>query len=128
MLQPEQQFQSLYGTEEYLHPSMYQRAVLNGKKNLGWDATVDLWSLAVTFFHAATGFLPFRPHQGPRKNQVTMGKMTKDRPKGAISATQTKSVTAEIVWSHDLPRTCRLTGQFRRSIIRYIIYRILIRR
>ena len=62
--------QSLYGTEEYLHPSMYQRAVLNGKKNSGWDASVDLWSLAVTFYHAATGFLPFRPHQGPRKNQV----------------------------------------------------------
>lgn len=120
MLHPEQQFQSLYGTEEYLHPSMYQRAVLNGKKNFGWDATVDLWSLAVTFYHASTGFLPFRPHQGPRKNQVTMGKMTKDRPKGAISATQSGSVTAEIVWSTDLPKTCRLTGQFRRSIVNLI--------
>ena len=49
---------------------MYQRAVLQNRNTSGWDATVDLWSLAVTFYHAATGFLPFRPFNGPRKNQV----------------------------------------------------------
>jgi hypothetical protein len=47
-----------------------------------------------------------------------MGKMTKDRPRGAISATQANSVNGEIIWGYDLPKTCRLTGQFRRDIFR----------
>lgn len=119
-LNNDSQFQSLYGTEEYLHPDMYQRAVLQNRNCSAWDATVDLWSLAVTFYHAATGFLPFRPYNGPRKNQATMGKMTKDRPRGAISATQANSVNGEIIWGYDLPKTCRLTGQFRRDIFRLI--------
>ena len=48
-----------------------------------------------------------------------MGKMTKERPKGAISANQKgNSVNGEIEWGYDMPKTCRLTGQFRRSIFK----------
>ena len=47
-----------------------------------------------------------------------MGRMTKERPSGAISATQSNSVNGDIVWGYDLPKTCRLKGQFRRVILR----------
>lgn len=54
-LQEGQQFNSLYGTEEYLHPDMYERAVLKKPPGRAFGATVDLWSIGVTLYHVATG-------------------------------------------------------------------------
>uniref|UniRef100_A0A8C1V7I0 TANK-binding kinase 1 n=1 Tax=Cyprinus carpio TaxID=7962 RepID=A0A8C1V7I0_CYPCA len=68
-LEDDEQFVSLYGTEEYLHPDMYERAVLRKDHQKKYGATVDLWSIGVTFYHAATGCLPFKPFEGPRKNK-----------------------------------------------------------
>ena len=97
-LEEEEQFMSLYGTEEYLvctqylhthtirmrvhkflmwrhlfgqHPDMYERAVLRRPAGRQFSAVVDLWSLGVTLYHAAAGQLPFRPFGG-RKNRETM--------------------------------------------------------
>ncbi|XP_067420205.1 serine/threonine-protein kinase TBK1 isoform X2 [Emydura macquarii macquarii] len=72
-LEDDEQFVSLYGTEEYLHPDMYERAVLRKDHQKKYGATVDLWSIGVTFYHAATGSLPFRPFEGPRRNKEVMG-------------------------------------------------------
>ena len=69
-LQDDQQFVSLYGTEEYLHPGslahsfhrgsvkgwavnlirpdMYERAVLRKPVGKTFGATVDLWSIGVS--------------------------------------------------------------------------------
>ena len=63
-LQEDQQFVSLYGTEEYLHPDMYERAVLRKPAGKLFGAFVDLWSIGVTLYHVATGNLPFRPFGG----------------------------------------------------------------
>uniref|UniRef100_H2YBQ9 Protein kinase domain-containing protein n=1 Tax=Ciona savignyi TaxID=51511 RepID=H2YBQ9_CIOSA len=41
----DEQFMSLYGTEEYLHPDMYERAVLRKSAGKRFSATVDLWSM-----------------------------------------------------------------------------------
>uniref|UniRef100_A0A8C1V802 TANK-binding kinase 1 n=1 Tax=Cyprinus carpio TaxID=7962 RepID=A0A8C1V802_CYPCA len=71
-LEDDEQFVSLYGTEEYLHPDMYERAVLRKDHQKKYGATVDLWSIGVTFYHAATGCLPFKPFEGPRKNKEVM--------------------------------------------------------
>uniref|UniRef100_A0A672SMW4 Serine/threonine-protein kinase TBK1-like n=1 Tax=Sinocyclocheilus grahami TaxID=75366 RepID=A0A672SMW4_SINGR len=68
-LEDDEQFVSLYGTEEYLHPDMYERAVLRKDHQKKYGATVDLWSIGVTFYHAAIGSLPFRPFEGPRRNK-----------------------------------------------------------
>ncbi|XP_057330109.1 serine/threonine-protein kinase TBK1 [Microplitis mediator] len=106
-LNEDQQFFSLYGTEEYLHPDMYERAVLRKPVNKTFGATVDLWSIGVTLYHVATGNLPFRPFGG-RRNKETMYFITTRKDSGVISGTQT-SENGPIEWSKELPSNCRLS-------------------
>jgi len=40
---------------------MYERALVNPNAKNEFAAKVDLWSVGATFFHAATGRLPFQP-------------------------------------------------------------------
>ena len=54
-LDPQDTFVSLYGTEEYLHPDMYERAVLKKNKGKTFNRNVDLWSIGATFYHIITG-------------------------------------------------------------------------
>ncbi|XP_067906436.1 serine/threonine-protein kinase TBK1 isoform X2 [Heterodontus francisci] len=107
-LEDDEQFVSLYGTEEYLHPDMYERAVLRKPQQKMYGATVDLWSIGVTFYHAATGSLPFRPFEGPRRNKEVMYKIITEKPAGTISGVQ-KSENGPIIWQHDLPLSCNLS-------------------
>ncbi|XP_053318026.1 serine/threonine-protein kinase TBK1 [Spea bombifrons] len=107
-LEDDEQFVSLYGTEEYLHPDMYERAVLRKEHQKKYGATVDLWSIGVTFYHAATGSLPFRPFEGPRRNKEVMYKIITGKPSGAISGVQ-RAENGPIEWSRDLPLSCSLS-------------------
>lgn len=107
-LEDDEQFVSLYGTEEYLHPDMYERAVLRKDHQKKYGATVDLWSIGVTFYHAATGSLPFRPFEGPRRNKEVMYKIITEKPSGAISGVQ-KSENGKIEWSAEMPVSCSLS-------------------
>uniref|UniRef100_A0A452IVN8 Protein kinase domain-containing protein n=1 Tax=Gopherus agassizii TaxID=38772 RepID=A0A452IVN8_9SAUR len=107
-LEDDEQFVSLYGTEEYLHPDMYERAVLRKEHQKKYGATVDLWSIGVTFYHAATGSLPFRPFEGPRRNKEVMYKIITGKPSGAISGVQ-KAENGPIEWSRDMPISCSLS-------------------
>lgn len=56
----------------FQHPDMYERAVLRKPHQKTFGVNVDLWSIGVTFYHAASGSLPFIPYGGPRKNKPTM--------------------------------------------------------
>ncbi|KAJ8367600.1 hypothetical protein AAFF_G00314500 [Aldrovandia affinis] len=107
-LEDDEQFVSLYGTEEYLHPDMYERAVLRKDHQKKYGATVDLWSIGVTFYHAATGSLPFRPFEGPRRNKEVMYKIITEKPSGAVSGVQ-KFENGKIEWSSDMPISCSLS-------------------
>uniref|UniRef100_A0A8C5MP35 Inhibitor of nuclear factor kappa B kinase subunit epsilon n=1 Tax=Leptobrachium leishanense TaxID=445787 RepID=A0A8C5MP35_9ANUR len=72
-LEDDEKFVSIYGTEEYLHPDMYERAVLRKPQQKVYGVTVDLWSIGVTFYHASSGRLPFIPYGGTRRNKETIG-------------------------------------------------------
>ncbi|XP_047117169.1 serine/threonine-protein kinase TBK1 [Schistocerca piceifrons] len=113
-LEEDQQFMSLYGTEEYLHPDMYERAVLRKPVGKTFGATVDLWSIGVTLYHVATGNLPFRPFGG-RKNKETMYYITTKKASGVISGCQT-SESGPIEWSRELPDSCQLSRGLKKII------------
>lgn len=113
-LQEGQYFQSLYGTEEYLHPDMYERAVLRKHANKTFGATIDLWSIGVTLYHVATGNLPFRPYGG-RRNKETMHHITTKKESGVISGIQTKE-NGSIEWKRELPDNCQLSYGLKKII------------
>lgn len=113
-LQEDQQFMSLYGTEEYLHPDMYERAVLRKPVGKTFGATVDLWSIGVTLYHVATGNLPFRPFGG-RRNKETMFYITTKKASGVISGIQT-SENGAIDWGRELPINCQLSKGLKKVV------------
>ncbi|NXV17816.1 IKKE kinase, partial [Cepphus grylle] len=115
-LDDDEKFVSVYGTEEYLHPDMYERAVLRKPQQKAYGVTVDLWSIGVTFYHAATGSLPFVPFGGPRRNKETMYKITTEKPPGAIAGVQ-RQENGSIEWSYELPVTCRLSTGLKDQLI-----------
>ncbi|KAJ7331255.1 dendritic cell proliferation [Desmophyllum pertusum] len=109
-LEASEGFMSVYGTEEYLHPDLYERGVLRKHGNKAFGAMVDLWSIGVTFYHIATGQLPFRPYGG-RQNRDTMHLITSKKRSGMISGVQ-KSEGEDIEWSDKLPEHTRLSQEF----------------
>ncbi|XP_063932799.1 serine/threonine-protein kinase TBK1-like [Zophobas morio] len=109
-----QHFQSLYGTEEYLHPDLYERAVLRKHVNKTFGATIDLWSIGVTLYHVATGNLPFRPYGG-RKNKETMHLITTKKASGVISGIQVTE-DGQIEWRKTLPESCQLSPGLKKII------------
>ncbi|NWR54138.1 IKKE kinase, partial [Bucorvus abyssinicus] len=115
-LDDDEKFVSVYGTEEYLHPDMYERAVLRKPQQKAYGVTVDLWSIGVTFYHAATGSLPFVPFGGPRRNKEIMYKITTEKPPGAIAGVQ-RQENGGIEWSYELPVTCRLSTGLKDQLI-----------
>lgn len=115
-LEDDEKFVSVYGTEEYLHPDMYERAVLRKPHQKSYGVSVDLWSIGVTFYHAATGTLPFAPFGGPRRNKPTMYKITTEKPMGAIAGIQ-RADNGPIEWSYHLPHSCQLSQGLRVQLV-----------
>lgn len=107
-LEEDQEFVSLYGTEEYLHPDMYERAVLRKPVGKTFGASVDLWSIGVTLYHVATGNLPFRPYGG-RKNKEMMYFITTKKESGVISGIQTTE-NGPVEWKRELPNTSQISA------------------
>uniref|UniRef100_A0A8C9UF18 Inhibitor of nuclear factor kappa B kinase subunit epsilon n=1 Tax=Serinus canaria TaxID=9135 RepID=A0A8C9UF18_SERCA len=115
-LEDDEKFVSVYGTEEYLHPDVYERAVLRKPQQKAFGVTVDLWSIGVTFYHAATGSLPFVPFGGPRRNKEIMYRITTEKPPGAIAGIQ-RQENGSIEWSYELPITCCLSTGLKDQLI-----------
>ncbi|KAB1258942.1 Inhibitor of nuclear factor kappa-B kinase subunit epsilon [Camelus dromedarius] len=112
----DEHFVSVYGTEEYLHPDMYERAVLRKPQQKAFGVTVDLWSIGVTLYHAATGSLPFVPFGGPRRNKEIMYRITTEKPAGAIAGTQRRE-NGPLEWSYTLPITCQLSTGLQSQLV-----------
>ncbi|KAM9408570.1 inhibitor of nuclear factor kappa-B kinase subunit epsilon [Pholidichthys leucotaenia] len=115
-LEDDEKFVSIYGTEEYLHPDMYERAVLRKPHKKSYGVNVDLWSIGVTLYHAATGSLPFTPFGGPRRNKPIMFKITTQKPMGAVAGVQ-RSEGGPIEWSYNLPHSCQLSQGLRVHLV-----------
>uniref|UniRef100_A0A3P8Z9C4 Inhibitor of nuclear factor kappa B kinase subunit epsilon n=1 Tax=Esox lucius TaxID=8010 RepID=A0A3P8Z9C4_ESOLU len=115
-LEDDEKFVSIYGTEEYLHPDMYERAVLHKPQQKTYGVSVDLWSIGVTFYHAVAGTLPFIPFGGPRRNKPTMFKITTEKPAGAIAGVQ-KVDHGPIEWSYTLPQSCQLSKSLKDLLV-----------
>ncbi|XP_039971588.1 inhibitor of nuclear factor kappa-B kinase subunit epsilon isoform X2 [Xiphias gladius] len=115
-LEDDEKFVSIYGTEEYLHPDMYERAVLRKAHQKSYGVSVDLWSIGVTFYHAATGSLPFTPYEGPRRNKPIMFKITTEKPMGAIAGIQ-RVEGGPIEWNYHLPHSCQLSQGLRVQLV-----------
>ncbi|XP_031680724.1 inhibitor of nuclear factor kappa-B kinase subunit epsilon-like [Oncorhynchus kisutch] len=107
-LEDDEKFVSLYGTEEYVHSDIYECAVLRKPQQKAYGVSVDLWSIGVTFYHAAASTSPFTPYGGPRKNKPTMYKVTTEKPVGAIAGVQ-RVDDGPIEWSYRLPQSCQLS-------------------
>ncbi|XP_067094633.1 inhibitor of nuclear factor kappa-B kinase subunit epsilon isoform X1 [Osmerus mordax] len=115
-LDDDEKFVSIYGTEEYLHPDMYERAVLHKPQHKTYGVCVDLWSIGVTFYHAATGSLPFMPFGGARRNKLVMFKITTEIPAAAISGVQ-RVEDGPIEWGYNLPHNCQLSQGLRVQLV-----------
>jgi serine/threonine protein kinase len=95
------------GTEEYLHPDTYGRALMCKQTNrTGDDVSLDIWSLGATLYHVITGMVPFRPYGG-RNNRQAMYDMLLEKQPGMISCEQPKE-NADFIYSDDLPTVCNL--------------------
>lgn len=113
-----EEYSSIYGTEEYLHPDVYEQLLLrNGKllERKKFAPCTDLWSIGATLYHVATGMLPFRPNGG-RQNRETMHIMTTTKKSGVISAHQPVGDDEKIIFEDELPKSCLLTPAFKELI------------
>lgn len=120
-LKPEEQYVSLHGTEEFLHPDIFAKLYAPGLKNidpkLAFTDTHELWSIGVTFYEAATGQLPFLPKNG-RENYKLMYRMITEKKLGDISAKELEN--SQLQWSSELPAHALAAHPHREKVQAYL--------
>ncbi|ESP04602.1 hypothetical protein LOTGIDRAFT_223842 [Lottia gigantea] len=69
---PEEEYFSLVGTEEFLHPAVYQKAFIDRQQVTPFNSGTDLWSFGCTLFQAISSRMPFIPFDGARNDRKIM--------------------------------------------------------
>ena len=113
VLEENEEFTSFCGTEEYLNPDIFKAALLR-QPNSGFTALADLWSVGATFYHAATGVLPWRP-RGGRHDRPMMHKIVTNKTLAAISGVE--SSEGGVTYSDDLPTNCHISKGLRPHVV-----------
>lgn len=117
LLKPNQRYGSIYGTPEYCHPDIYAHShpinldVVLPKKE--FQAEHEIWSIAVTVYHVATGKLPFEPNE-KRDNPTLMYRMLTEKKAKHISADETEN--GSIKFNSRLPSSCELDDSLKQKI------------
>ncbi|KAK2144490.1 hypothetical protein LSH36_751g00016 [Paralvinella palmiformis] len=101
------EFQSITGTEEYLHPDMHRDLFISKISGGQYNSHVDLWSFGVTVYQCASGQFPFIPRQGVKSDKQTMQMLTRHKEPGVIS--QIEMPDGHTLPSQKLPDQCYLT-------------------
>lgn len=120
ILNPNEEYGSIHGTPEYMHPDIYGKyysQLLNIKSSTHTFTDIcELWSIGVTLYEVASGDLPFKPKFG-RLDIRTMYKMTKTKPCDSISAKETED--GKIEWSSQLP-DCALDDFIKQAVTSFL--------
>lgn len=117
VLKKNERYSSLYGTAAYAHPDVFahfhfsSRDIDLPKKE--FVAEHEIWSMAVTIYHAATGFLPFDPQEGTSENPKLMYEMLTTKKSNHISATETKN---GLNFHSHLPSSCELDKSVKKNL------------
>ncbi|KAK6174963.1 hypothetical protein SNE40_013514 [Patella caerulea] len=122
-LEDEGTYYSLVGTEEYLHPAVYEKAFVDRTVPTAFTLSTDLWSLACTLYQAVTSKMPFIPKAGAREDKNTMYEMISCKPSGALSGYQDEA-NGEIKWMTDFPAGCRSSRNLQ-ELLKNIISKLL---
>ncbi|XP_071082870.1 serine/threonine-protein kinase TBK1-like [Haliotis cracherodii] len=115
LIEEEDLFMSLAGTEEYLHPKVYEKAFVDRGAVICFDSSIDLWSVGCTLYQAVTCQIPFRPHGGVRTNRAIMFQMIAEKPSDSISGYQATEY-GQIMWEKHIPSTCKLSQPLREKL------------
>ncbi|XP_050411782.1 serine/threonine-protein kinase TBK1 isoform X2 [Patella vulgata] len=122
-LEDEGTYYSLVGTEEYLHPAVYEKAFVDRNVRTAFTLSTDLWSLACTLYQAVTSKMPFIPNAGAREDKNAMYEMISCKPSGALSGYQDEA-NGEIKWMTDFPTGCR-SSRHLQELLKNIISKLL---
>ncbi|ODM89723.1 Serine/threonine-protein kinase TBK1 [Orchesella cincta] len=116
-LNEHEEYSSIFGTEEYLDPDVYEQALFadSTMPKKKFSPSTDLWSIGATLYHVATGMVPFRPIGG-RKNPKVMHLMTTQKETGVISAYQMKDQSGTVIFEKHLPKNCLLSPDLKKLI------------
>ncbi|ESO95580.1 hypothetical protein LOTGIDRAFT_175137 [Lottia gigantea] len=105
---PEEEYLSLVGTEEFLHPAVYQKAFIDRQQVTPFNSGTDLWSFGCTLFQAISSRMPFVPFDGARNDRTIMFQMVALKPAGCISAYQ-NSPGGDPIWENRFPEHCPMS-------------------
>lgn len=114
-----EEFQTLHGTLEYMHPTMVRDFVSkqHSQRSAMYSTKSDLWSFGVMLYQTITGRLPFTVHGG-RTDKAGIGDLLTRKPRGAIAGN--KDAKGQITWERWFPARCRLSLWLQRYLYKLL--------